>query len=320
MSFGLLRAESDWSFFDLLHVHSLELASCDLIQAVLDRCERERKGVIVTIHDVDAMFETVGDGYLRKLVDLSEREIPMVTLTEGAAGRITASLGSSERPAVVPHGYVVPPSDPRFGGRRRRMQGGVTFLLYGGFRPNRVMHPACVNAGFGLPEEDVLRVLTRGVSPIELRDSEDAKKTVAFAVQMRGRVDLEIRPFPTDDDVIRFLITGDVLVMPYLWGTHSGQLETAFDLGLVPVISDVGFVREQWEQHCGLVPEPIWFDWSDGSEYAYGSRLVEALLRGRERVMMDEPVPADAFQEHRRDEHQLILRRYAALYDTAVVT
>ncbi|HEY8523955.1 MAG TPA: hypothetical protein VIL48_03260 [Acidimicrobiales bacterium] len=322
MSFGLLHAERDWSFFDVLHVHSLELAGWDSIQAVLDRCEREHKGVLVTVHDVAPMFETHGDGYRQKLAGVAERGIPMATLTEGAANRLSGLLGDgpAAAPVVTPHGYVVPPGDRRFGSARSRGRAGVTFLLYGGFRPNRVMYPACVNAGFGLPDEDRLRVLTRGISPIELRDGTDAKETVDFSARMRGRIDLRICPFPSDDDVVRFLLTGQVLVMPYLWSTHSGQLETAFDLGLVPVVADVGFVREQWERHGGLVPEPVWFDWSDGSEYAYGSRLTEALLRARERVVAGDSAAIDGFREHRRAEHELVLDQHAALYEAAMAS
>jgi len=318
MSFGLLHGEQYWGFFDVLHVHSLELASWDTIQAVLDRCESEHKGVVVTVHDVAPMFETKGDGYQRKLAGICERGTPMATLTQGAADRLSSLLDSGASPVVTPHGYVVAPNDERFGSAGGPGRAGVTFLLYGGFRPNRAMYPACVNAGFGLPDEDTLRVLTRGISPIELLDGTDAKETVDFAARMRGRVDLRVCPFPSDDDVVRFLVTGDVLVMPYMWGTHSGQLETAFDLGLVPVISDVGFAREQSDHHCGLVHEPVWFDWSDGAEYAYGSRLIEALLQGRERASTAERLPTEDFREHRHVEHRLILKQHSTLYEAAM--
>ena len=36
-------------------------------------------------------------------------------------------------------------------------------------------------------------------------------------------------------------------------------------------------LREQVAAHGGLAEEPVWFDWSDGSEWAYGERFLAAL-------------------------------------------
>ena len=43
MSFQWLREQPSFDFFDVLHIHSLELAAEPDIEAVLDRCERDGK-------------------------------------------------------------------------------------------------------------------------------------------------------------------------------------------------------------------------------------------------------------------------------------
>jgi hypothetical protein len=101
--------------------------------------------------------------------------------------------------------------------------------------------------------------------------------------------------------------------LPYLSGSHSGQLEFAFDLGLLPVASSVGYLREQVAAHGGLAEEPVWFDWSDGSEWAYGERFLSALDMAAERQRS--PRSAAEFAEHRRKEHAEIMAAYSTIYE-----
>lgn len=318
VSFGWLLSQADLDSFDVLHVHSLELAAEEVIDVVLDRCAAVGKRVVMTVHDISAMFENQ-EQYERKLRRVAERGIPMVTLTHGAADRLMRLVGLEHRPVVLPHGYVVPPDYHASGGLRHRLgtgRHGVVYAMYGGFRPNRLMHPVCVNAAFGLPSADRLRILTRALSPVELQSASDADKVTQIAAQAHRRIELVLRPFPGDEEITAFLSTAHVLVMPYLWGSHSGQLEAAFDLGLVPVASDTGYLREQRRQHGDLVAEPIWFNWSDDARYSYGARLLEALLQAREAAMSGPSVMSvERFQQHRRAEHARILVGYRELYD-----
>lgn len=314
VSFDWLDARRDFGFFDVLHVHSLELADRDLVIRILDRCLSTGKRVVVTVHDVMAMFAGKDGDYQRLLRQVTERGIPLVTLTEAAAHRVAALTGTGQRPVVLPHGYVLSPDDPRFGAAGSEAPDRVVYAMYGGFRPNRLMHPVCVNILFGTPAHDRLRILTRALSPVELGASSDAGRVVAHAGHPSGKVNLRLRPFPSDNEIAAFLAQADVLMMPYLWGSHSGQLEMAFDLGLVPVIADTGYFREQWQRHQGLVPEPVWFDWSDGQEYAYGPRLLAAVLAARERVLTGKASNRWGFAEYRRTEHAEVVAGHRSLY------
>jgi hypothetical protein len=262
MSFGWLDARCDLGFFDVLHVHSLELADDSVVVRVLDRCLGAGKRVVVTVHDVEAMFGTVDDGYRDLLRQVTGRGIPLVTLTDAAADRIAGLVGTRHKLIVLPHGYVVNPDDPRFGGAGSGAADGVVYAMYGGFRPNRLMYPVCANVMFGTPVRDRLRILTRALSPVELSVASDADQVLGYARHPGDKIDLRLRPFPSDEEIAAFLTESDVLVMPYLWGSHSGQLEMAFDLGLVPVIANTGFFREQWKraQHESFGGQPASVD------------------------------------------------------------
>lgn len=42
---------------------------------------------------------------------------------------------------------------------------------------------------------------------------------------------LELRPYGTDDDFEGYVRSVDVAVLPYRWGTHSGWAEACLDVG-----------------------------------------------------------------------------------------
>jgi beta-1,4-mannosyltransferase len=51
-------------------------------------------------------------------------------------------------------------------------------------------------------------------------------------------------PLPLDD-LCAALVRSDALVLPYRWGTHSGLVELAADLGVTVLAADVGHLAEQ---------------------------------------------------------------------------
>jgi hypothetical protein len=173
---------------------------------------------------------------------------------------------------------------------------------------------ALVNWAYALADVDAsLTILTRALDPQTLRDpSLRVPEILDFARARRDRVRVVMRAHPTDDDVRTFMREVDVLMLPYTFGTHSGQLELAYDTGSLALASDVGHLREQaavtrWD---GVE----WFTWSDGVEPLYGRRFVEALARvdARARAGWDaDPTAVGAF---RAAEHEQLLRAYSEIY------
>lgn len=314
MSFRWLREQPSFDFFDVLHVHSLELAATDDIQAVLDRCDRHGKQVVCTIHDVTPMFTADETEYIRQLRDLADRKSALITLTDGAAGALRHVLGDQQPVTVLPHGHVLPLNDPRWHIPRRAAEPGrsTRFAMYGGFRPNRSIYPVLVNLLFGnIGGPATLSILTRAVSPIELGANAELAAVVNAALTRPEQIDLRMSPFPDDDEIADFLLTADALVLPYSWGTHSGQLELAFDLGIVPVVSEVGYLREQWQRYEGVVPEPIWFDWVD--DYQQGARILTA-MRDAVRRQEEWVTSRHALRDLRAAEHDAVIAEHRRLY------
>jgi hypothetical protein len=217
---------------------------------------------------------------------------------------------------VIPHGYVVPPACAQSSPATGRT--AVCHLLFGSLRANRDLATVLYNWRFGSRQQDTnLRLLLRAPGPVTLAEERDRWDLLAAMATASRRPHVEVLPFPGDADVIRAAATCDTVLLPYRWGSHSGQLELAFDLGLVPVTSSVGYLREQRELHGDLVPEPAWFDWSDGSTYAYGERFLAALDQSLELVSeRRETRRASEFAEYRRAEHEHVLAAYREVYDS----
>jgi len=318
-SFEWLVSQKTFDFFDLLHIHSVELTSLETLQLALERCQSERKGIILTVHDTKPNFSQDLAMYNLALKTCVEAGARIVTLTKSAAKEIVKNLEvASSDIAVIPHGAVLSIDDHRWYTRRRTQNSSTCILgMYGGFRPNRDFLTPVVNIAFGMPELDVkLILLTRAISPIELRQNEEMRRSIDIAISS-NRINLRVYPFPSDEQIAQFLLDVSILIMPYRWGTHSGQLEAAFDLGVVPVISDVGYYYEQYDQLREFVEEPVWFNWSDSNEYAYGARLLEALYQGLERAQNIQD-SRERLHRQRIIEHQEILSSYCSLYQLAV--
>lgn len=317
-SFEWLAAQPSWGFFDLLHLQSLELTRLDAIERVLQRCELENKGVIFTLHDIGPLFpDPAGDFPLRiKVACRVARRV--ITLTNAAATEVERRFGvAPEKVVVVPHGPVLAVSHDLW--QKPAPRNAVfTIGMFGGVRPNRTFLTPAVNALHGLDQREVcVRLLTRGLNPIELAPTSEGFQLSVLAAA-DPRLSLELRPFPSDDEVAEFVQSLDLLVLPYLHGTHSGQLELALDLRTPVVAPRLGCYHAQWELHASYVPEPFWFSCAPADPYSYGGPLLGALRAAHAEWREGRLRPEGAvFRAIRALEHEEILRAHGEIYAAA---
>lgn len=304
----------DW--LDVVHLHHLEFEDEHMLERLLTACEEANVRVVYTVHDLTAMFGANEDLHRRTRLVHAARA-GLVCLTEGSATELIGILGEDTKAWLAPHGYVVDPEtvaslDPPAAGDVRR------YLMYGALRPNRDHLSTIVNWSLHTrATNDRLHLLMRGLSSAHMADTSQHVMDLVHLAGADPRIEITMRGYPTDADIVTAGACADVLVLPYLWGTHSGQLELAFDLALFPLVSDVGHLRAQHAAHqdTGLVDEPEWFDWSTGNPYAFGERFVTALEHTAERLnTRQQRADRRAFADYRRTEHAQVLAVYAAAY------
>lgn len=299
-----------WDWLDVVHLHHLDFEPIARLAKVLSEYRRAGKRVVFTAHDVTPVFADKASHHRRFRV-LAKHDVPFVCLTPAAEVEVRRQFGA--RTALIPHGYVAKPGTATRPEPRR--PGPTRFLIYGSLRRNRdvelVLH--CWRFARHL-RDTTLHLLLRAPSRASLAEDANAWRAIReHAVDPRLRVD--VLPFPSDDDVTEAVASADCLLLPYRWASHSGQLEHAFDLGVLPVAAQVGFLSDQVKLHGGLVEEPVWFGWSDGATFDYGARLLTAMQQAHVTIQ-DGWLARDltGFTAHRRHEHAAVLDAHHALY------
>ncbi|MEU9001622.1 hypothetical protein [Streptomyces sp. NPDC048551] len=306
-----LLAHTPLNWLDALHLHHIDMEDLSTLERLLDACATSDVRVVFTAHDTRPMYGNTAE-FTDRLRLLLSANVQWVGLTENSLTELAGLLGTRPPATVIPHGYVAPPDTLL---RRAREQGsGARFLMYGASRPSRDQLSPVINWSLGVTDPaSTLRLLLRAFSPADF--TPDSRVPLLLDTARHDpRIRLSMHPYPTDDDVIDAGLTSDVLLLPYLWGSHSGQLELAFDLNLLPVCSRTGHLPEQHRQHQGLVGEPEWFDWSTGHPNLFGERFLTAVENATARLAAAPRRLDRTFLDYRTEEHKAILTAYAQIY------
>lgn len=230
--------------WDVAHFHfTWEQHEPDTFEAVLRQHRDDGTPIVWTAHDLRNPHLADAARHEDYLTLLAEGADEVVTLTAGAATAIAERYG--RHPDVIPHGPLVPPDRARrLREAAQRATGGPTdvLLLAKGLRANldwrAGIEVASTLAGQGVPIE-----LT-----VHLHHDAPAKDDI-LSYAGSGGVSIEVGDRMGTPELWRRLAVADVLLLPYRWGTHSGLVELATDLGTQPVVSDVGYVLQQVPAH-----------------------------------------------------------------------
>ncbi|WP_328333376.1 hypothetical protein [Streptomyces sp. NBC_00455] len=299
------------TWLDVLHLHHIDFEDLAVLERLLDACLDNGVTVVFTAHDTRPMVGSAED-FTARLRILHSAEVSWVCLTERSVAKLTEILGERPDAALIPHGYVAAPE--ALADLERESRGSSQYLMFGASRASRDQLSTMANWSLGIADPDsALHVLLRAFSPADFAEGGRAPLFLETA-RHDPRIRLTMRPYPTDEEVIRAGLAADALLLPYLWSSHSGQLELAFDLNLLPVCSLTGHLPEQYEQHKGLVEEPEWFDWSQGHPNLFGEKFLAALENAAARLASRPHRLDRQFLDYRAEEHQAILAQYALVY------
>ena len=178
------------------------------------------------------------------LAELVPAAAALITITPGAAAEVADRFGRSAK--VLPHPTLV--DAPR--------SADVTSAAWTGRAAPQV------NARRNLQDpERLIRAAAAGALGAGGRLRVDLHPEAAgdqrLASLLRGPTPdgVEIRQHRRFDDaeLERYLRRAQVTVLPHRWGTHSGWLELARDLGTRVVAPDCGYYAEQWPEVVSYV-------------------------------------------------------------------
>jgi glycosyltransferase involved in cell wall biosynthesis len=294
-----------WDFFDVLHLHTVELATSDDLTALAARLRKTGKGLVFTLHDLVPNIEVDTAAFEEKIRIVVQEAPRVVTLTHVAAEQISARFGV--KPSVIPHGYALSPN--LMTPRSVRARG---LLVFGALRPNRDLL-GLVRAWRQLPStRPSLRVLLRSLGAADQQRYVSELDELAGIAQAESGLTIEttVGVLPPDELADRCREAA-VLVMPYRSITHSGQLELARDLGLTAVLPDTPTVRAQLSETGADEYPCVWFPATAlGNPVQFATYLEKAseIPNSQINSWLD-------FLQYRSREHEKLLGQYRVEYN-----
>ncbi|MGH8886999.1 MAG: glycosyltransferase [Egibacteraceae bacterium] len=310
LTMAALTALSSWDTFDVVHLHTVELATAsDLVQ--LARLAAERATPLVfTVHDLTPNIESDGRAFAEKTALLLQAASAVITLTSVAAVALQARFGVARSAIhVVPHGHAVPVDliPPA-------ASSGRGLAAFGALRPNRD-YVALVRAWCRL--RPPLRLLLRSVRTAdEVRYRHVLAGLHRQADELPGlTLDTATRMIPASE-LVTWCRQSAVLVLPYRTITHSGQLELARDLGLAVLAPDVPTLRAQLTD-TGARSCPL--QWFTPGELEDPARFAPRLA-GDVRRMVTQAPGVNAWRQYRERERVRITAVYQAVYDAVTAS
>lgn len=226
------RHGDEW---DLVHMHFGYEENAERILDVMDVHRSLGTPIVMTVHDLVSPHLPIDEDPIPALIGpMVERASTVITLTDGAAAAVEARTGT--RPRVIPHGPILP-TDRMWRARRLRSASAGPWgpmLLHA--KPRRPSHDV-------RGVLDAVALLDGGVQVRVLVDREDVDLISDHpAIDL---VDLVVHDGLGHRELVRQIALARAVVLPYRWGTHSGMLELAADVGTAVIGTDAGFVAEQ---------------------------------------------------------------------------
>lgn len=252
LSADWVRANHDT--FDLMHVHfGFDAANPERLRDLVSELRRFGKPLVYTVHDLVNPHQPDPAAHTDLLDVLIPAADKLITLTPGAAQEIRRRWAVNAQ--VLPHPHVVDyTSMDRI--RVARQREAAARLPWGkkriglhlkGLRPNmdtEILDPLARVVG-QLPSA-VLQVNIHA-QPLDPGHAEYrpalAKKLHSGAKS--GLWELQAHEYFSEPELFAYLASLDACVLPYRFGTHSGWLEAALDVGTPVAAPDCGHYADQ---------------------------------------------------------------------------
>jgi hypothetical protein len=220
----------------------------------------------------------------------------VVTLTDAAARACERQYG--RRPLVVPHptvlpaDWTVPGPEPAADGER------LVVVPLKALRRNVADPAALVEAvvrGAAPAGAKVTVLLHPGA--LEHRDVGRLRR-----LHEQGQIELDVRPYLPEPDLLALMSRAWAWVLPYQFGTHSGWVELARDLGTAIIAPDCG-------SYAAQNPEILTYGNTEAGGLDPGS------LRSAVRTAVTRARPRPAPRARRLAQRDQVQAEHEALYE-----
>lgn len=257
-NFGIEFIETNHplSSYDVVHIHfSFDKVEFETLKQVLVYFRSNNKPIIWTCHSKESQRKkNYHNGAYQKL--LFKYSDKIITLTYGCKKWIESHWGyHSKKIDVIPHGLIAMPSDVVCNTVGIEKNKKRFTILYGDFRDNKERINAVSEFLNAKQLSDCeLHLIYK---PFSMSNISNLDELGHFERLIDNtRCSKYVNTWITNEELIKHFFSSHCIILPYLWGTHSGQIELAKDCGCHIVAHNVGFYKEQWDktilwgEHC----------------------------------------------------------------------
>lgn len=282
--------------YDVVHIHfSFDKVDIESLKSVLLYFKHIRKPIVWTCHSKESQrIRNYHNGaYQRLLYECADK---VITLTHGCKEWMEQTWGKHSKPIeVIPHGLIALPSDVIKNSAGIAKDRNRFTILYGEFRENKERINAIVDF---LKISDMVDAKLHLIykNPIWFRNTDPNGWEIFTSITNNSRCSKFVKSWITNEELIREFYSSHCIILPYMWGTHSGQIELAKDCGCYVVAPNVGFYKEQWHKTI------LWGDNCENKTY------IDAL-----RFAYSSP-PLTPFGEDRIQELKMIIDQHLLVY------
>lgn len=282
--------------YDLVHIHfSFDKLSYKELNGLLDYFKKNNKPIVWTCHSrTSQRKKDISKGKLQKL--LFEKSDRIITLTQGCKGWLIKKFGNKKDVEVIKHGYIL---DLKIfslykNDINKKNKNNFVYLV-GDFRENKEIKNS-ITSFLKEPQLSSCKLKVILHTPIKNQFYKDFINSISNNKQ----IELISKPEISNDFLNKIFCESHICFLPYLWGTHSGQIELCRDCGCYPVISDVGFYKEQYRR-------TIIFKKGDASK-SFNKNFIKAIINTYKKPIL-KPNPKERYSEF-----EIILKKHISLY------
>jgi len=260
--------------YDVVHIHfEYHLIEADRLEKLLEYFKRKNKPIVWTCHDRRSLTGESPDGRHEQLLNKYADRI--TTLTEGSSRWLKVNFGNpDDKIKVMPLGYMAHPAVVRGILRETVKERHLFTMLIGDFRKSKEFVRSIEDflACKGISPDARLQVIYRPPDPNAAEPAVREKLTRFQELIKKPGIVPCCRDKFSDVEMTRLFASSHAIVLPYLWGTHSGQLELARDCGCHVIVPDVGYYGEQWDS---IRTWPSSGEWDEEQSDNYKNALSE---------------------------------------------
>ncbi len=289
--------------YDIVHIHfEYYLVPFKTLKFLIQYFIHNGKPIVWTCHDRNSLVDEKNDNrYIKFLYDNTDA---VITLTPGCAKWLYSKFGHHRsRVTVIPMGYLAHPSIIDEEMSNVKKDKNLFTIHIGDFRKNKD-YISAIKDFLACPylANAKIQLIYSSINFFKNDKFIQKQKSVFYKLISHNSRIVKVCSRSISNNVFnKAFLASHAVILPYKWGTHSGQLELARDCGVYVIASNVGFYKEQW---------PGIYEWNvtDGKYNQYSNRYQKMLIK----VYNKKPLkPAGLW---RKNEFDKIIRDHVNVY------